>query len=175
MKKEELLKKINKELKVYINESTFISIKCRNKLLKILGDEFSVSLPLENFKTIDVSITEDGSIIMRDEEYKSSDKLSLTDIEERYKSFSVRADGLLKKKEINYYNINDKNNIINILFLLVIMIIFVVLLIYAIKSFFVGNYINCIWLFVFMSSWLLPGIKDRLEQAVNFIKRKLRK
>lgn len=174
MKKEELLKKINKELKVYINESTFISLKCRNKLLKMLGDEFEISLPIENFKTIDVSIVEDGSIIMRDEVYKPSDKLSLTDIEERYKRFSSKADELLKKKEINYYNINDKNNIINILFLLVIALIFVVLLIYAIKSFFGGNYINCIWLFIFISSWLVPGIKERLEQAVNFIKRKLK-
>ncbi len=174
MEKEELLNKINKELKIYVNESTFISLKCRNKLLKMLGDEFSISLPLENFKTIDVSITEYGSIIMRDEEYKSSDKMNLDDIEERYRNFSMKADELLKKKEINYYNMNDKNNILNILFLLVIVLIFVILLIYAIKSFLVGNYLNCIWLFVFMASWLVPGIKERLEQAINFIKRKLK-
>ena len=86
----------------------------------------------------------------------------------------MKADELLKKKEINYYNMNDKNNILNILFLLVIVLIFVILLIYAIKSFLVGNYLNCIWLFVFMASWLVPGIKERLEQAINFIKRKLK-
>ncbi len=31
---EEILKKINKEIKIYINESNFISIKCRNKIIK---------------------------------------------------------------------------------------------------------------------------------------------
>lgn len=175
MEKEELLKKINKELKVYVNESTFISLKCRNKILKILGEEFSINLPLENFKTIDVTITKDGSIVMRGEEYKSSQKLTTEDIMERYEKFVEKADAILKRKEINYYNMNDKNNLINILLLLLIVVLFITLVIYAIKSFLIGNYFNCIWLFAFMSSWLVPGIRDRLEQAVNFIKRKFRK
>ena len=35
MKIEEKRNKINNELKIYINESSFISNKCRNQLLKM--------------------------------------------------------------------------------------------------------------------------------------------
>ena len=60
MNNEEKLRKINKDLKVIINEATFISNKCRNKIIKMLGNDFSVDLPLENFKSIDVVITEEA-------------------------------------------------------------------------------------------------------------------
>lgn len=175
MEKGELLKKINKELKSYINESAFISLKCRNKILKILGEEFSVNLPLENFKTIDVSITKDGSIIMRDEEYKSSEVLTADDIMERYERFVEKADAILKRKEINYYNMNDKNNIINIILLLLTIGIAISLGIFAFKSFEAGNYFNFIWLVAYAAPWVIPSFRDRLEQAINFIKRKFRK
>lgn len=175
MEKEELLKKINKELKSYINESTFISLKCRNKILKILGEEFSVNLPLENFKTIDVVVTKDGSIIMRDEEYKSSEVLSIEDIMERYERFLRKADVILKKKEINYYNMNDKSNIINILLLLLTIGLAISLGIFAFNSFEAGNYLNFIWLVAYAIPWVIPSFRDRLEQAINFIKRKFRK
>ena len=68
------LRKINNELKSFINEATFVSNKCRNKLLKMLGETFDVELPLENFAKIDASITEEGNIIMRGDEYN---KLSM--------------------------------------------------------------------------------------------------
>ncbi len=175
MEKDELLKKINKEIKVYINESTFISIKCRNKILKILGEEFSVNLPLENFKTIDVYLTKDGSIMMRGEEYKALDTLTAEEIMERYERFVAKADVILKRKEINYYNMNDKNNLINIFVLLIMLAVLISLVIYAVKSISNGDYFNCIWLIAFMFSWMVPGIRDRIEQAINFIKRKLKK
>ena len=117
MNKEETLKKINKDLKVIINESSFISIKCRNNILKMLGNDFSINLPIENFKSIDVVITEEGNIIMRDEEYKRDSKLSIEEIEKIFKEFKEKADVILKKKEINYYTMNDKNNIINVFIL----------------------------------------------------------
>ena len=81
MNKEAKLNKINKELKIIINEATFISNKCRNKIIKMLGNDFSVNLPLENYKSIDVVITEDGNIIMRDEEYKRDSKLTIDEVE----------------------------------------------------------------------------------------------
>ncbi len=171
----EELKKINKELKIIINEATFISIKCRNKIIKILGEEFSVNLPLENFKSIDITITDKGNIIMRDEEYQAQESLSFEEIQKRYSCFFARCEVILRKKEINYYNLNDKKNIINLLILLVLFIIFLIFLIFAVKSFLVGDYFNCIWLFIFMSSWLMPGIKERVIQGINFIKRKLKK
>ena len=102
MNNEEKLRKINKDLKVIINEATFISNKCRNKIIKMLGNDFSVDLPLENFKSIDVVITEEGNIIMRDEEYKRDSKLTIEEIENIFKEFKEKTDVILKKKEINY-------------------------------------------------------------------------
>ena len=70
------LNEINKELKVYINESGFISNKCRNKLLKIFEEEFNVKLDLDNYKNVDLSIKEDFKIIYRDDLYESNDKIN---------------------------------------------------------------------------------------------------
>lgn len=174
MNKEEILNKINKELKIIINESTFISNKCRNKIIKMLGNDFSVNLPIENFKSIDVVITSEGNIIMRDEEYKRDSKLTIEEIETIFKEFKEKTDVILKKKEINYYNMNDKNNLINVFILIVMVILFLALLYYAIISFFNGHYFGCVWLVMYGSSLFVPGIKDRLHQAVNFIKRKMK-
>ena len=52
--KKTLINKINTELKIYINEATFISNSCRNKLIRLLGKEFDISLPLEDFANIDI-------------------------------------------------------------------------------------------------------------------------
>ena len=46
---------INNEIKSIINESKFISIKLRNKIIKMLGNEFDISLPLENYENIDIT------------------------------------------------------------------------------------------------------------------------
>ena len=65
------LNKINKELKSYVNQANFISQKTRNKLIKMLGEEFQIDLPIENFANIDVQLTSDGSIIMRGDIYNA--------------------------------------------------------------------------------------------------------
>ena len=46
------LNKINNELKGYINEANFISNKCRNKLIIILGEEFGIEFELDNYANI---------------------------------------------------------------------------------------------------------------------------
>lgn len=174
MNNEEKLRKINKDLKVIINEATFISNKCRNKIIKMLGNDFSINLPIENFKSIDVVITEDGNIIMRDEEYKRDSKLTIEEIDSIFTEFKNKTDVILKKKEINYYNMNDKNNIVNVFILIIMLVLFLALLYYAFISFINGSFFGCIWLLVYGSSWFVPGIKDRLHQAINFIKRKMK-
>lgn len=172
------LNEINNEIKGYINEAKFISNNCRNKLLKLLGEAFSVDLPLENFANIDVTLTKDGDIIMRGDLCKSKEKVkSLEELEEKYQDFKEKADKLLKKKEVNYYSKQDRNNITNLLIIAIILLVFIILAIHAIKSFIIGNYLHCIWLFIFVSSWLIPslGIKDRFEQAANYLRRKFKK
>ena len=56
MNKEVELQKINTEIKVYINEASFVSNSCRNKLIKILGRTYDIDLPVEDFARIDVEI-----------------------------------------------------------------------------------------------------------------------
>lgn len=174
----EKLKKINNELKVYINESNFISTKCRNKIIKLLANEFSVTLPLENFKNIDIVLKEDGTIIMRGDEYSSTNPVnSIEELEEKYNAFKEKADVILKKKEINYSTKADGNNIKNLIVVFFMLLLFIALLAYAIRSFFLGSYIHCIWLIMFITYTLIPSTKvtERLEQAINYIKRKMKK
>ena len=110
------LRKINNEIKAFINEANFVSNKCRNKLLKILGETFSVDLPLENFASIDAVLTEEGNIVMRGDEYKSSAPCKdINELEEKYNIFKDKAEVLLKKKEVNYYTKNNINNTFHLL------------------------------------------------------------
>lgn len=170
------LRQINNELKTYINEATFISNKCRNKLLKYLGEVFNVELPLENFAKIDAEITEEGNIIMRGDEYKTSSPVKTEEeLEEKYHVFKEKAEVLLKKKEVNYYTKNNINNTLNIFIVIALSIIYVVVLILAIREVLSLNLFTASILFAILSSSLIPNIKARFEQAKNFLKRKLKK
>ena len=170
------LRKINNELKSFINEANFISNKCRNKLLKMLGETFSVDLPLENFATIDAIITEEGNIIMRGDEYKSTSPVSKEeDLIEKYNLFKDKAEILLKKKEVNYHTKGNVNNILNIIIVIPLSILYLVILVFAIRAVFSLNFFTASILFMILSSSLLPNIKNRFEQARNFIKRKIKK
>ena len=170
------LRKINNEIKSFINEANFVSNKCRNKLLKILGETFSVELPLEKFAKIDASITEDGNIIMRGDEYKSTSPVKTEEeLEEKYNIFKEKAEVLLKKKEVNYYTKNNISNTLNIFIVIALSLIYVIILILAIKEALSLNLFTASILFAILSSSLLPTIKDRFVQAKNFLKRKFKK
>ena len=170
------LRQINNELKTYINEATFISNKCRNKLLKYLGETFNVELPLENFAKIDAELTEEGNIIMRGDEYKTSSPVKIEEeLEEKYNVFKEKAEILLKKKEVNYYTKNNINNTLNIFIVIALSIIYVVVLIFAIREVLSLNLFTASILFAILSSSLIPNIKARFEQAKNFLKRKFKK
>lgn len=166
---------INNEIKSIINESKFISIKLRNKLIKMLGNEFDINLPLENYENIDVTITDTGNIIMRDEEYKRDNSLSLEEINKRYNRFKEQADVILKKKEINYQNINDKSNIINLLITFIFGALYIAAIIYLVRCFIYGNYFSCIWGVLILSTYLAPPLRERFDRSINFIKRKMKK
>ena len=107
MDKKSQLKEINTELKIYVNEASFVSNSCRNKLIRYLGDAFDIKLPIENFAKIDVSLLEDGSIEMRDEVYQREDSLSFDEVLERYHTFKEKADNLLKRKSKDSFPLNE--------------------------------------------------------------------
>lgn len=178
------LNKINKELKSYVNQANFISQKTRNKLIKMLGEEFEIDLPLENFANIDVQLTEDGSIIMRGDTYDAPNELSEEEIEKRYENFKEKADRLINKKEVSYNNKNNFNNILNLIVLALVLIIVIILVYETIVAIFSGNYFFCIWIPFYIASWIFPNIRKmwiidninkRIEQAKIFLKRKFKK
>ncbi|MBR2997703.1 MAG: hypothetical protein IKF37_01325 [Bacilli bacterium] len=172
------INKINKELKVFINESSFISTKCRNKLLKIFCEVFSVDLDIGNYLNVDLSFTEDFNIMYREDIYKTDIK-SMAELEEKYDLFRERASSLIDKTDISFTKKSDSNNIINLLVLLV-MLLFIILLIYlVVGAFFSGDYFNCIWILLIVIPSFMPNFKssfiERINQAKNYLKRKIKK
>ena len=174
----ERLNEINNELKDYMNESTFISNKCRNKVIKMLGEEFDINLPTDNYQTVDISLTDKGSIIMRGDLYEGKE-LTEEEIEEKYNNFKEKADSFLKKKDISFKNKKLSSNIINLLIILLIFIVFIILVILGIKSLIHGDLINLLWLIIFVGAWFIPSVsenlKGRLQTAKLFIKNLLKK
>ena len=169
------LKEMNNEIKVYINEAKFISNNCRNKLLKLLGETFSVDLPLENFANIDAELQENGNIIMRGDEYETTEKVeSLEELEEKYNIFKEKADKLLKKKEKNFHQKKDVDNALNIIIVIVLSVIYLIVLLLTIRSIVSLNLFTASILVALLSSYLHPNIKDRFEQAKNYLRRKFK-
>lgn len=169
----ERLNEINNELKDYMNESSFISNKCRNKIIKMLGNEFDIDLPVDNFQTVDISLTDKGSIIMRGDLYER-EKLSKEEIEERYSNFKEKADNFLKRKDVSFKNRKLSSNILNLLIILLIFIVFIILFIIGFRSLISGDILNLIWLIIFVAVWFVPSIgenlKGRIQTAKIFIK-----
>lgn len=173
------LNKLNNELKSYINEANFISNKCRNKLIAILGKEFNIDVKLENYANVDVKILEDGSLEIRGDKYKNNQKYTLEEINEHFENFKIQADKLLKKKEVNYNNKNDLSNILNLFVILGILVVFLFLIYICVSSFLVGDFYNVLWLIVFIFPYFVPNLREnlirRLETAKNFLKRKFKR
>ena len=121
-------------------------------------------------------ITEEGNIIMRGDEYKTSSPVKTEEeLEEKYNIFKEKAEILLKKKEVNYYTKNNINNTLNIFIVIALSIIYVIVLILAIREVLSLNLFTASILFAILSSSLIPNIKARFEQAKNFLKRKFKK
>ena len=162
------LKRINDEINDYINESNFISIKCRNKVIKILGEEFDIDFKLDNYQTIDCEILPNGHIIMYGDEY--TPKVEIDNIEERYNNFKVKADTYLKGKDNSLKNKKIGKNIINLIVIVLILLLYFGLFYLFIHSILIGDYYNCIWLIVFIFPWLTPRLKDSLRSRIQSAK-----
>lgn len=172
--------KINNEIKGYVNEATFISNKCRNKLIMLLGEEFGIEFQLENYANIDVKILENGDLEMRGDRYKTThDIKDFSDIEIRYNNFKDKAAVLLKKKSQNKTTQNDFNNILNLFVILGIILIFIFVIYICLSSIMSGNYYNFLWLIVFIIPRFIPNLKEnlnqRIDQAKSYIKRRFKK
>ena len=170
------LDKINKELKIYINEASSISNSCKNKLLKIFNEEFNLDLDINNYKNIDLSITKDFKVLYRDDLYESKDNIKkLDDVVEKYNSFKEKADKLLIKKEIDFQNKSNMKNISNLIIVICMIIIFIAAIILGINALINGHYFDTLWFVVVIVPWIFPKFKDSLTtrwiQAKNYLKR----
>ncbi len=176
MNKEDTLNEINNELKTYINESSFISMKCRNKLLKLFADEFNINLDISTYKNVDLEVLEDFTISYRNNIYKTDNNITnLEEFIEKYNLFKEKADTLIKKREIDFNNKNNLKNIGNLIIILCMVIIFISAIILGIIAIFSGHYFDCLWFVVFVAPWLFPKFKEsftnRFIRAKNYLKR----
>ena len=173
------LNKLNNELKSYINEANFISNKCRNKLISILGKEFNIDVKLDNYANVDAKILEDGSLEIRGDKYKNNQKYTLEEINDHYENFKVQADKLLKKKDNSRTNKKDIDNIINLFVILGILLVFLFIIFILLNSFLTGDFYHMLWLIVFILPLFVPNLKEnliqRIEQAKNYIKRRFKR
>ncbi len=174
------LNEINRELKVYINESGFISNKCRNKLLKYFEEEFDIKLDLDNYKNVDLSIKDDYKVLYRGDLYESNTKIKdIDDLEERYARFKEKADKLLKRKEIDFKNKSNMNNISNLIIVICIICIMLIALYFGVRALLNGNYYDCLWFLVILSWIVSPSLKEKINnrfiQAKNYLKSLLKK
>ena len=176
MKKEDTLNKINNELKSYINESNFISMKCRNKLLKLFADEFNITLDISNYINVDLEVLEDYTISYRSKIYKINSNINnIEEFIDKYNSFKEKADKLIKRREIDFEHKNDLKNIGNLIIVLCMIIIFISAIILGIVALLKGHYYDCIWFIVFVVPWLFPKFKEsftnRFIRAKNYLRR----
>ena len=112
---------------------------------------------------------------MRDDEYSRDGDLSFEEVLSRYEEFKNQADEMLQRRGKKAFPNSEKNNIINLFIVFVLGIFFVLLAIFGIRSFFDGRYIDCLWLLVIVFSWLFPSVRERFQQAFQYIKRKFRR
>ncbi len=172
---------MNNEIKTYLNESKFISNKCRNRIIKMLGEEFKCSFDREDyvdFANVDVTILEAKKILLRDKEY-SIENLTDDDILDSFSHFKEKADGYLSTMKFDFDSKNQFNNIVNLLIITFLVVIAVILLFVTINDLRKGNYFFSIWIAIFVLPTLIPKLKEnilgRLDQAKRYIKKLFRK
>lgn len=171
----EELNKINNELKVYMNEAGFISNRCRDKVIRMFAKEFSVSLDVDLYQNVDLSITRDFKVLYRGDLYNPSPKInSLSEVLERYQVFKEEADHLLARKSLSFESRSNWNNISNLILIGCLFLAFLGIIYIGIMAFLAGNYFDCLWFVFILIPAIVPRFKssleDRLIQAKNYIK-----
>ena len=181
MNKEEILNKTNNSLKVYLNEAKFISNKCRNRIIKLLGEEFNIDIDKNSyveFQNVDIVINEDFDIVLRGEVFKTNID-NIDSFNTTFNSYKEKVEDILNKKEINFETKNDFNNIINLIMIVLLLFIVVIITYIAIKSIFSGNLQFGLWFVIFVLPYVVPNLKDnlksRFESARIFLKRLIKR
>lgn len=165
---------INNELKSYINEATGISNKCKMKLISLVQKHFYVDLPNDNFLNIDITILDNGNIIMRDDEYKTNKSIKdINELYERYALFKEDVEQLLNKNATDFDTKKKMNDISDLLMVLLIVAVSLVLVAFGIRQLLIGDIFGVIWLIFIITYYIVPitgnKIRNRFIKAKQFI------
>jgi len=165
------IKTMNNEIKGYINEANFISKGTRNKLIKLISKYFYVDLPIENYLRVDITIKENGNVVMKDEEYKTTNPIKdEKELYERYNNFKEEVTSLLDKKEVNIDTIRRKNDITNLILTIVLTIAIIIIILFSIHRLLLGDYIGGLWILIVILPLLTDKVRNRYKMAIRFIK-----
>lgn len=174
------LNEINDQLKDYINESKFVSNKCRNKVIRMLSDSFKISISSSDYVPFDnvfIEILENGQVRLRNNIY--GNPISDETVEAYYNDFKDKVDRFLSKKDLSFENLNTFGNIINLLFIVGICLILLIFTYIAIKAILEGDLSFALWFLVFIVPSSVPKLREMLEerffQAKVFVRRLMKK
>ena len=165
------IKSINNEIKGYINEASFISNRTRDKVIKLISKHFYVELPIENYLRIDISIKENGNVIMKDDEYKTTNPIKdEKELFERYNNFKEEVTNLLSKKEVNLDTLRKKNDITNLILTILLTIAIIIIILFSIHRLLLGDFIGGLWILIVILPLLTERVRNRYKMAYRFIK-----
>ena len=169
------LNAMNKQMKIYVNEASGISSKCKLKLIKLVQKHFMVELPHDNYLNIDVEIMENGNVKMRDVEYQTQSPVqSLDELEMRFSKFQEEAESLINKNEVSFETISSKNDRINLVWVALITFAIVVIALYSIRTLLAGDLYGVLWLAIMIGYYVIPAtgnsIRNRYARAHRYLK-----
>jgi len=170
------IQSMNNSLKIYLNEASGISTNCRKKLLKLVDKHFYVELPKDNYLNVDLELLDNGNIIMREVEYKTSNPIKKkSELEERFNGFKLEVEELLNKNETNFKSIRRNNEIGNLLIVLLILLAMIFVIGYSLDCLLSGDLRGFIWILFIIFVYIIPyssnKISDRFRRAFRFIKK----
>ncbi len=175
-----LLEKMNKQMKIYLNEASGISSKCKMKLVKLVQTHFMVDLPNDNYLNIDIIIMENGNIKMRDVLYETSSPVHTEEeLTNRFLSFQKDVEVLINKNEVNFETLSIKKERNNLIWVILITFAIIVIILNSIRRLLAGDLYSVLWILIMIGYYVVPatgnGIRNRYIRAYRYLKSKFKK
>lgn len=174
------LDKMNKQMKIYLNEASGISNKCKLKLVKLVQKHFFVDLPHDNYLNIDIKILDNGNVEMRDILYQTKEPIQNdAELEERFLAFQQEAEALINKNEVNFETLSTKKERTNLIWVILISFAIVIIALNAIRRLLAGDILSIFWIVIMVGYYVIPAtgnsIRNRYVRAFRYLKSKFKK
>lgn len=169
------LNAMNKQMKIYVNEASGISSKCKLKLVRLVQKHFFVDLPQDNYLNIDIEILENGNIKMREEEYQTENPIqSMDELESRFSEFQKDVELLINKNEVNFETLSTKKERNNLIWVILITIAIIIIALNSIRVLLSGDLYGVLWLAIMIGYYVIPAtgnsIRNRYVRAHRYLK-----